>query len=102
MRTCKFLIILLTGLLPLASFAQEKTSLEDIDITGLWKGTLYNDTTKKNYRYEIGISEEKGKLTGFSHTWFLFDDKQYYGVKKVKVKKFGGVLKWQQKDQEKT
>ena len=92
MRTCKFLIILLTGLLPLASFAQEKTSLENIDITGLWKGTLYNDTTKKNYRYEIGISEEKGKLSGFSHTFFLDGDKEFYGVKKVKVKKIDGKI----------
>lgn len=29
------------------------------DITGLWKGTMYNDTTKLNYRYEIAISEKK-------------------------------------------
>lgn len=57
------------------------------DITGLWKGTLYNDTTKQFYRYEVAISEEKGKLTGYSHTWFILDDKQYYGVKKVKIKK---------------
>ena len=92
MRTRKFLIILLTGLLPLAAFAQEKNSLEDIDITGLWKGTLYNDTTKRNYRYEIGISEEKGKLSGFSHTFFLDGDKEFYGVKKVKVKKTDGKI----------
>ena len=32
------------------------------DITGLWKGTLYNDTTQLTLRYEIGISQEKGKL----------------------------------------
>lgn len=57
------------------------------DITGLWKGTLYNDTTRQSYRYEIAISEEKGKLSGFSHTWFILDDKQYYGVKKVKIKR---------------
>jgi hypothetical protein len=56
------------------------------DITGLWKGTLYNDTTKTFYKYEIGISREKGKLSGFSHTWFILDDKQYYGIKKVKIK----------------
>ncbi|MCP9749528.1 hypothetical protein EGI32_00930 [Ferruginibacter sp. HRS2-29] len=62
----------------------------DTDITGLWKGTLYNDSTHQFYKYEIGISEEKGKLTGFSHTWFLLDDKQYYGLKKVKVKRKDG------------
>lgn len=64
----------------------------DIDITGLWKGTLYNDSTRKYYRYEIGISEEKGRLSGFSHTFFLVEDKQYYGVKKVKVKRMDGKI----------
>lgn len=59
------------------------------DITGLWKGTLYNDTTKLTLRYEIGISQEKGKLTGFSHTFFIIDDQQYFGLKKLKIKKRG-------------
>ncbi len=57
------------------------------DITGLWKGTLYNDTTQKYLRYEIAISENKGKLSGYSHTFFILDDKEYYGIKKVKVKR---------------
>lgn len=59
---------------------------QETDITGLWKGTIYNDTTQMNYQYEIGISKEKGKYIGFSHTWFVLDDKQYFGVKKVKIK----------------
>lgn len=57
-----------------------------VDLTGLWKGTFYNDSANLAYRYEIAISEEKGKLTGYSHTWFIVDDKQYYGVKKLKIK----------------
>lgn len=57
------------------------------DITGLWKGRLYNDSTKMYYKYEIGISEEKGKLSGFSHTWFILNDTQYFGIKEVKIKK---------------
>lgn len=64
--------------LPATLFAQ--------DVTGLWKGTMYNDTTQQFYKYEIGISKEKGKYSGFSHTWFLLGDKQYYGVKKVTIK----------------
>jgi hypothetical protein len=59
------------------------------DITGLWKGTLYNDTTKLTLRYEIGISQQKGKLSGFSHTFFIIDDQQYFGLKKLKIKKRG-------------
>lgn len=56
------------------------------DITGLWKGTMYNDTTQKYFRYEVGISKEKKGYSGFSHTWFVIGDTQYFGVKKVKIK----------------
>lgn len=73
----------LMALLSLFSFA---VNAQETDITGLWKGTLYNDTTQMNYQYEIGISKEKGKYVGFSHTWFILDDKQYYGVKKVSIR----------------
>jgi hypothetical protein len=70
-------------------FAQKK----DMDITGLWKGTMYNDSTQKFLRYEIAISQnEKGKLSGFTHTFFISDDKEYHGVKKVKVKKQDGKI----------
>ena len=57
------------------------------DITGLWKGNLYNDSTHKYLRYEIAISENKGRLTGYSHTFFIIDDKEYYGVKKLKIRR---------------
>ncbi|HQW83618.1 MAG TPA: hypothetical protein PK987_04115 [Ferruginibacter sp.] len=59
------------------------------DITGLWKGTMYNDTTKLNYRYEIAISEKKGKLSGYSHTYFIINNKEYHGVKKIKIRREG-------------
>lgn len=81
MRNSKYLIVSLLLL---------SANLNAQDITGLWKGTLFNDTTRLFYRYEIAISEDKGKLSGFSHTWFLDGDRQYFGVKKVKVKKHNG------------
>jgi hypothetical protein len=68
----------------------QKALTEDMDITGLWKGTMYNDTTQLYYRYEIAISQnEKGKLSGFSHTYFILDNKEYHGVKKIKIKRDG-------------
>lgn len=83
------ILIFLALLFPAILQAQEITT-SNADITGLWKGTLYNDTTRSYYRYEIAISEEKkGKYTGYSHTWFLVDDQQYYGVKKIKIKRSG-------------
>ena len=87
MQLRSHIILLFLFLIPVLGKAQET------DITGLWKGTLYNDTTKLFYRYEIAISEEKkGKFSGYSHTWFIVDDKQYYGVKKVKIKKADGKI----------
>jgi hypothetical protein len=68
-------------MLPLTATAQ--------DITGLWKGTLYNDTTRETLRFEVGISEEKGKMTGFSHTFIQHEDRLYFAIKKIKVKRKG-------------
>jgi archaellum component FlaF (FlaF/FlaG flagellin family) len=73
-------------LMALLSLISVAVNAQETDITGLWKGTLYNDTTQMNYQYEIGISKEKGKYVGFSHTWFVLDDKHYYGVKKVSIR----------------
>jgi len=76
----------------LSLIAQKKKSLEDVDLTGLWKGFMFNDTTRLNYRYEIAISESKGKLYGFTHTYFILNDKEYHGVKRIKIKKDGDEL----------
>jgi len=77
-------LISIVLLLPLATSAQ--------DITGLWKGTLYNDTTKETLRFEVGISEEKGKLIGFSHTFIQHEDKLYFAIKKIKLRKKDGKI----------
>lgn len=55
------------------------------DIDGLWKGTIHNDTTHHVLQYEILISKQKGKYSGYSHTWFLINDQKFYGIKKIKV-----------------
>lgn len=76
----RFYLIFL--LLPLKLFSQ--------DISGVWVGTFYNDSSRKNVPYEIAISENKGKLTGYSHTIFIGDDNmQETGVKTIKIKKKG-------------
>ena len=56
------------------------------DITGLWKGTMLNESFNQSYDYEVVITKDKGKYTAFSHTWFLIDGKRYYGVKKLNVR----------------
>jgi hypothetical protein len=63
-------------LFPLIIFSQ--------DITGLWKGTMYNESTKTSLPYELLIKKEKGKYTGFSYSRFLIGKEEYFGIKKVK------------------
>jgi hypothetical protein len=93
MQNRKRLILALVLLVSSVSLvAQTHKSLDDVDLTGLWKGFMYNDTTRLNYRYEIAISENKGKLYGFTHTYFILNDKEYHGVKRIKIKKDGDEL----------
>ena len=82
MQYCKHYIILCVALFfCTASFSQSAP----VDMTGLWTGLMFNDTTEMNYRYEIAISEKKGKLIGYSQTFFIIDGIEYYGVKKIKI-----------------
>ncbi|UEG50800.1 hypothetical protein LK994_04840 [Ferruginibacter lapsinanis] len=62
------------------------------DITGLWVGALYNDTTKRYHPYELALSEENGKLSGYSSTIFEIDGKKELGIKKLKIRKKGDQL----------
>jgi hypothetical protein len=64
--------------LPIFAFCQ--------DITGLWKGTMFNDSTQQSLPYEMVISKEKGKYTGYSHSWFQVNGQKYYGIKKINVR----------------
>ena len=53
-------------MLPVLSFAQPASK----NITGVWKGDFYVDSTKKTYPFELTISENKGKFTGYSRIAF--------------------------------
>lgn len=84
MHYCKTLLVMLM-LLPAFLFAQENNQKQNA-LTGLWTGSIYNDSTQQNYKYEIAISEKNGKYSGYSHTWFTIEGKEYFAVKKVSVK----------------
>jgi len=61
------------------------TGLYAQKISGIYTGTLFNDTTKMLQHYEIGLSEYKGKITGYSYTTFVANDTFYYGIRSVKA-----------------
>jgi hypothetical protein len=56
------------------------------DISGVWTGKLYNDTTKEYIPFELAINETNGKASGFSHTTFISENGKAVGVKEVKIK----------------
>ncbi len=65
-------------LFPLFFFAQS--------LTGLWVGTLSNDssTVRKDQSFEIVLTEYRGKVYGYSRSEFIVNDTLYYIVKRVK------------------
>lgn len=77
-KTSFIKLIFFIFLFPLHAFSQ--------DISGVWTGHIYNDTTRQNIHYELAINESDGKANGYSHTTFVFDSVKNIGVKTVKIK----------------
>jgi hypothetical protein len=72
--------VLLLFLLPLQVFAQ--------DISGVWTGFL--ETGDSRVAYELVISANKEKFTGYSLTAFTINGVENIGVKSIKLKKKQG------------
>lgn len=77
MKTLKLLVLLL--FIPLVFHAQKS-------LTGLWIGTLSNDSTtvRKDQSFEIALTQYKEKVYGYSRMNFIVNDTLYYIVKRVK------------------
>ena len=73
-----FKLTILFLLSPLFFYAQS--------LTGLWVGTLGNDSTtvRKDQSFEIALTEYKGKVYGYSRSEFIVEDVLYFIVKRVK------------------
>lgn len=61
-------------------------------MSGLYSGTLVNDSSKKVQNYELALSEYRNKITGYSYTTFVINDTFYYSIKRVKGEKNNGQL----------
>ncbi|MCG2612983.1 hypothetical protein LZZ85_01785 [Terrimonas sp. NA20] len=77
MKTLRYLLLFL--LLPAASQAQQS-------LTGLWTGTLSNDssTVRKDQSFELALTEYRGKVYGYTRTAFVVRDTLFYTIKRVK------------------
>ena len=62
------------------------------NISGLYSGTLINDSLKMVQNYELALSEYKGKITGYSYITFISNDTFYYGIKRIKASRKNGEL----------
>jgi hypothetical protein len=76
MKYLLYLTVLLSA--PSSIFAQE--------ITGVWKGTLQNESTSQSFQYEIVISKTNGKYSAMSYTWKQDKENKYYDIKKIRVR----------------
>ena len=71
-------------------FISIKSSAQDI--SGLYSGTLTNDSLKMIQNYELALSEYRGKITGYSYITFVSNDTFYYGIKRIKAIRENGEL----------
>src|SRR5688572_25440741 len=55
-------------------------------LTGLWIGTLSNDSTtiRKDQSFEIALTQYKDKVYGYARSTFIINDTLYYILKRVK------------------
>jgi hypothetical protein len=82
MKNHNIYLFILYWLLPVMSFAQEK------DITGMWYGQItIIDTETVSHPYEIAVSEERGKLVGYSRIVFHNNGKNEAGVQKISIRR---------------
>jgi hypothetical protein len=54
------------------------------DLSGLYTGSLYNDTTKLTQQYELAITQNGSKVSGHAYTTFTLNDRFYFGYREVK------------------
>ncbi len=84
MKNPKALIIFLLSFFPSLLFAQS--------LSGIWSGTLVNDSMKRKQNFELGLSDYKGKITGYTYTTFIENDTFYYSIKRVSAERRDGML----------
>jgi hypothetical protein len=62
------------------------------NIHGIWSGTLVNDSTHRTQDFELGLSEYRGKITGYTYTTFINNDTFYCSVKRIRAERKNGML----------
>jgi hypothetical protein len=55
------------------------------NVSGLYSGILHNDSARQIQKYELALSEYRGKITGYAYATFIANDTFYYSVRRVKA-----------------
>jgi hypothetical protein len=53
---------------------------------------MVNDTLHVTQNFELGLSEYRGKITGYTYQTYIINDTFYYSIKKVKAERKDGYL----------
>ncbi|TCZ70488.1 hypothetical protein [Flaviaesturariibacter aridisoli] len=54
------------------------------EVTGLYTGTLRNDSTGLVQQYELSLQQRGEKVEGYAYTSFLLNDRFHFGFRKVR------------------
>ena len=79
-------IILFISFIVLTSAAIPCFAQQGWNASGVWTGTLFNDTTKKFIPIEIAISYQNSRYSGYTYTVFVIDSIENIGIKEVTIK----------------
>jgi hypothetical protein len=61
-------------------------------IHGIWSGTMVNDTLKVTQNFELGLTEYRGRITGYTYQTYIIRDTFYYSVKRIRAERKDGFL----------
>lgn len=60
------------------------SSVSAQDVTGLYTGTLRNDTTGLVQQYELSLTQSGEHVEGYAYTSFVLNDRFHFGFRKVR------------------
>jgi hypothetical protein len=62
------------------------------DVTGVWKGTMVQDSPRRVINFEMALSEKDGKLFGYCYRLFIVEDSLIYNTVRIEARLVDGVL----------
>lgn len=62
------------------------------NVTGVWKGTMVQDSPKRAINFEIALQEKDGKLSGYCYRLFIVNDSLIYNTVRVEARITDSIL----------